>query len=57
MTTFTPAPPKIFISYRRKDAGHAGRLSDRLIEHFGPDRIFQDIDSIEPGADFNEGDR
>jgi hypothetical protein len=55
MTEFTPAPPRIFISYRRKDAGHAaGRLSDRLIEHFGRAQIFQDIDSIEPGADFAE---
>lgn len=43
----------IFISYRRNDApGHAGRLSDRLVEHFGRDRIFMDIDTIEPGEDF-----
>jgi hypothetical protein len=53
MTESTPAPPRIFISYRREEAaGHAGRLSDRLIQHFGPDQIFQDIDSIPPGADF-----
>lgn len=44
---------KIFISYRRDDsAGYAGRLYDRLAEHFGPDRIFMDIDVIEPGVDF-----
>ena len=54
MTEFTPAPPRIFISYRRKDAAHAGRLSDRLTERFGRGQIFQDIDSIEPGADFAE---
>jgi len=43
----------IFISYRRDDAaGHAGRLADRLVEHFGRDRIFRDIDNIEPGEDF-----
>lgn len=54
MTESTPAPPRIFISYRRKDGAHAGRLSDRLIEHFGRAQIFQDIDSIPPGADFAE---
>lgn len=43
----------IFVSYRREDsAGHAGRLFDRLVEHFGRDRIFMDIDTIEPGEDF-----
>jgi formylglycine-generating enzyme required for sulfatase activity len=53
-----PQPPAkqfsgIFVSYRRDDSsGHAGRLSDRLVEHFGKDRIFMDIDTIEPGEDF-----
>lgn len=43
----------IFVSYRRDDAaGHAGRLADRLVEHFGRKRIFVDIDTIEPGEDF-----
>lgn len=43
----------IFVSYRRDDtAGHAGRLADRLVEHFGRNRIFVDIDTIEPGEDF-----
>lgn len=43
----------IFISYRRDDAaGHAGRLADNLVEHFGRNRIFRDIDNIEPGEDF-----
>jgi TIR domain len=43
----------IFISYRRDDsAGHAGRLFDRLSDHFGRDQVFMDIDSIEPGVDF-----
>jgi len=55
MTASTPAPQRIFISYRREEAaGHAGRLSDRLIQHFGPDQIFQDIDSIPAGSDFAE---
>jgi hypothetical protein len=45
--------PGIFISYRRDDSsGHAGRLFDRLADHFGRDRIFMDIDTIEPGEDF-----
>lgn len=43
----------IFVSYRRDDcAGHAGRLADRLVEHFGRDRIFVDVDSIAAGEDF-----
>jgi hypothetical protein len=43
----------IFISYRRDDSsGHAGRLFDNLVNHFGRDRIFMDIDTIEPGEDF-----
>lgn len=45
----------IFISYRRADSAHAaGRLVDRLEQHFSPDRIFMDVDSIEPGLDFAE---
>ncbi len=47
--------PGIFISYRREDsAGHAGRLFDRLVEHFGKDRVFMDVAGIEPGTDFVE---
>src|SRR5882724_4143611 len=43
----------IFISYRREDAaGYAGRLYDRLAAHFGPDRVFMDVEGIEPGVDF-----
>ena len=53
-----PAPASsggIFISYRRDDTPFAaGRLFDRLAGHFGRDRVFQDIDSIEPGDDFVE---
>jgi beta-lactam-binding protein with PASTA domain len=45
----------IFISYRREDsAGHAGRLFDRLTQHFGKGRIFMDVSDIEPGVDFVE---
>ena len=46
---------RVFISYRREEGGaSAGRLHDRLREHFGRDNIFMDIDSIEPGLDFTE---
>jgi len=42
----------IFISYRRDDAaGHAGRLCDRLEEHF-PGCVFMDVNSIAPGTNF-----
>jgi len=45
----------IFISYRREDAaGYAGRLYDRLAAHFGTDRVFMDVEGIEPGVDFVE---
>ena len=45
----------IFISYRRDDsAASAGRLYDRLVNHFGRDRVFMDIEHIEPGEDFAE---
>lgn len=45
----------IFISYRRDDsAAYAGRLYDRLANHFGHNRIFMDIEHIEPGEDFTE---
>jgi hypothetical protein len=46
-------PPRIFISYRRDDAaGDAGRLADHLNRRFGKDRVFLDVDTIDPGADF-----
>jgi TIR domain-containing protein len=46
---------RVFISYRRNDsAGYAGRLYDRLADRLGYDRVFMDVDSIEPGVDFGE---
>jgi hypothetical protein len=48
-------PGKIFISYRRRDdPGGAGRLFDALNEAIDPDRLFLDVDSIEPGQDFED---
>ncbi|MGH8934120.1 MAG: FHA domain-containing protein [Egibacteraceae bacterium] len=46
-------PTGIFISYRRDDtSGYAGRLYDRLSAHFLEERLFWDIDTVEPGTDF-----
>jgi hypothetical protein len=46
---------RIFLSYRREDSGGwAGRLYDRLSQHFGDEHVFMDVDTIEPGLDFVE---
>jgi formylglycine-generating enzyme required for sulfatase activity len=46
---------RIFISYRREDtAPYAGRIYDRLIQEFGFDQVFFDIDTILAGDDFVE---
>lgn len=46
---------RIFLSYRREDSGGwAGRLYDRLSQHFGGEHVFMDIDTIAPGLDFVE---
>src|SRR5688572_14604229 len=45
--------PRIFISYRRDDSiDAAGRLYDRLSDHFGKDNVFLDVDAIPVGVDF-----
>ena len=54
-TGATPAKSRIFISYRREDTEHpVGRLAEDLRKHFPRDQVFQDIASIDPGADFVE---
>lgn len=46
-------PGSIFISYRRSDSiAEAGRIYDKLVEAFGAERIFKDVDNIPYGADF-----
>jgi hypothetical protein len=46
---------KVFISYRREDAaGYARAIYEELTERFTPDRIFMDVDAIEPGLPFDE---
>lgn len=45
----------IFLNYRRDQSEWpTGRLHDRLVEVFGRDRIFTDVDSIPPGQDFTK---
>ena len=45
---------RVFISYRRDEsAGYAGRIADTFEEYFGEDKVFRDIDSLEPGLDFS----
>ena len=46
---------RIFLSYRRDDSGgYAGRLYDRLSQHFGHDNLFMDVDTIVLSLDFVE---
>ena len=51
-----PARTRIFINYRRTDSGVAvGRLAADLRREFTlPDQVFEDINSIDPGAPFAE---
>lgn len=45
----------IFISYRREDiVDITGRISDRLVQAFGKENVFIDVDSIPLGVDFRE---
>lgn len=45
----------VFVSYRRRDTSHlAGRLFDRLVDRFGADNVFMDVDSIQAGSDYRE---
>ena len=50
-----PRRPSIFISYRREDSADiTGRISDRLIQKFGRDAVFKDVESIPLGSDFRK---
>jgi len=47
------SPGSIFICYRREDsAAETGRIYDRLVDHFGPERVFMDVEAIRLGYDF-----
>jgi uncharacterized protein YjbI with pentapeptide repeats/predicted RNA-binding protein with RPS1 domain/tetratricopeptide (TPR) repeat protein len=51
----TTGPGSIFVSYRREDAGYApALLHERLIGHFGRERVFPDVAAIQVGDDFAE---
>ena len=44
---------KIIVSYRRSDsAAITGRIFDRLIDRYGEESVFMDIDRIPFGTDF-----
>ncbi|MEM7142980.1 MAG: TIR domain-containing protein [Actinomycetota bacterium] len=45
----------IFISYRRDDSGPwAGRVNDALVNRFGAEQVFLDVDGIRPGEDYRD---
>ena len=45
----------IFVNYRREDGGgEAGRICDRLIQEFGKNATFMDVDNIPLGVNFKE---
>jgi hypothetical protein len=46
--------PKIVLSYRRSDSAMAGRIFDRLAQHFGKANLFIDIDNVPFGVDFRK---
>jgi hypothetical protein len=44
---------KVFLCYRRDDsAGYAGRVQDRLVQEFGRDLLFMDVDTSPLGVNF-----
>ena len=48
-------PAQVFISYRRDDtAGYARAICDELATHLGADRVFIDVDDIQPGQPFEQ---
>jgi hypothetical protein len=50
-----PHQSMVFVCYRREDAEDAaGRLHDRLVEAYGAECVFMDIDSVPLGVDFIE---
>jgi len=45
--------PSLFLCYRRNDTQHAAdRLHERLVDTYGSDRVFMDIDSVPLGVNF-----
>lgn len=53
-----PGAGGIFISYRREDTAYAaGWLYQQLRERFGRERIFKDVDDLDPGGRLRRTDR
>ncbi len=49
------SPLKIFISYRRDDSSDVtGRIYDRLVNTYGKESVYKDVDSIPFGVDFRK---
>jgi hypothetical protein len=45
----------VFLSYRREDTQWAAaRISDRLVQRYGRENVFRDLDAIPPGAKFRD---
>lgn len=45
--------PRIFVSYRRDDSAvHARALYDQLVDSFGEERVFFDVEAIDYGDEF-----
>ncbi len=46
---------RIFINYRHLDSEDVcGRIYDRLVQTFGKDRVFRDVESIDDGANIRQ---
>jgi formylglycine-generating enzyme required for sulfatase activity len=46
---------QVFISYRRDDSADVtGRIYDRLIQRYGRENVFKDVDNIPLGIDFRQ---
>lgn len=46
---------RIFISYRRHDSeASVGRIFDRLKDRFGAQNVFRDLDTMQPGDEFEK---
>ena len=44
---------KVFISYRRDDSGgYARAMYQHLVMRFGPNAVFMDLETLQPGLDF-----
>jgi hypothetical protein len=50
-----PGQRAVFVSYRRADVPHAARAVQRwLVDAYGPQQVFFDVDVIEIGRDFRQ---